>query len=135
MAVVAVLDPSLASARRELEEIDRAIVLLIAARVDAACSAIRIRTRTDGSLEDPAQEALVIARAREWAGQAGISPAAVEAAFRAIVMAGKERFTTIGSVPGTPSSSERTTRASRPRGRSRLRPSLAHSAHPVPTPT
>jgi len=83
---------SLESIRRDLAEIDRAIVLLVAARVDAAGQAIRLRTQHEGRLANPAQEERVIARARGWAEQVGVSPPVVETIFRAMVDYGKERF-------------------------------------------
>ena len=92
MAKRAVAPRSLASLRRDLEEIDRAIVLLVAARVESACTAIRFRVENGEGVSHPVQEARVIARAREWAGELGVSPIAVETIFRAIVRAGKERF-------------------------------------------
>jgi isochorismate pyruvate lyase len=85
---------SLSSIRRELEEIDRSIILLVAARVDAACTAIRLRSQENGVVSDPAQEERVVARARRWAEQAGLSPILAETIFRAVVEAGKDRFTT-----------------------------------------
>ena len=84
--------PALQRARHEIEQIDRALVLLVAARLEAAGSAIRIRTETGGRVTDPVQEELVLARARVWAEQAGVPPWLVETIFRATVKAGKERF-------------------------------------------
>jgi len=84
-------DRSLDTLRRELEEIDRALVLLIAARIDVAVSAISIRSGVDGCLTDPTQEEVVLRRARGWAELAGVSPSTVEAVLRAVVAAGKER--------------------------------------------
>lgn len=98
---------SLASLRRDLEEIDRAIVIMVAARVEAACAAIEFRTQHGATVIDPAQEARVIARAKKWATQVGVSPALVEAIFRAVVDAGKERYAATNRPP---------VRGSRPRG-------------------
>jgi len=83
---------SLESIRRDLAEIDRAIVLLVAARVEAAGHAIRLRTEKEGRVSNPAQEGRVIARARAWAEQVGVSPPVVETIFRAMIDYGKERF-------------------------------------------
>ena len=77
--------------RHDIEEIDRAIVLLVAARVEAACTAIRYRTEGGAEVTDPIQESRVLARARGWADQAGLSPELVETIFRAMLEAGKER--------------------------------------------
>lgn len=83
--------PALVSIRRRLEEIDQALVLLVAARVEAASLAIRIRSEVDGRLADPTQERVVLTRARGWAEEVGVSPALAETILRAIVEAGKER--------------------------------------------
>lgn len=90
----------LESVRNELEEIDRTIVLLVAARIDAAGRAIRIRSGKAGPVSDPAQEDRVIARARQWAEEAGFSPELAGAIFRAVVDAGKERFATVAGPAG-----------------------------------
>jgi len=87
--------PTLASVRKDLEQIDRAIVLLVAARIDAACSAIRLRSQTDGQVANPAQERRVTARAQGWAEEVGMSPVLAEKIFRAIIDAGKERYMTL----------------------------------------
>lgn len=129
------VEPSLASARRELEEIDRAIVLLIAARLDVACSAIRIRARNGGNVEDPAQEAVVLRRARDWAEEAGISPSAVETVFRAIVRAGKDRYTALGSTPRAALAPSQVVRGRNSRVRSRPRPTPESPISPVSAPT
>jgi len=84
-------NPSLTSLRDRLEEIDRAIVLLVAARVEAAGLAIAVRSQADGSLTDPAQEEVVVHRARRWAEQQGLTPALVESVFRMMIEAGKAR--------------------------------------------
>ena len=73
MVVRSKVAPSLVAIRRDLEEIDRALVLLVAARVEAAGTAIRLRSQGNGRIADPAQEERVIARAEGWAEQAGLS--------------------------------------------------------------
>ena len=82
---------SLASLRHDLAEIDHALVLLVAARVVAACSAIRIRSERGESITNPPQEARVLARARSWAVEVGLSPDLVESLFRSIVAEGKRK--------------------------------------------
>ncbi|HYA70354.1 MAG TPA: chorismate mutase [Thermoplasmata archaeon] len=104
--------PPLASVRRDLERIDRAIVILVAARLDAACSAIRLRSQIDGRVADPSQEGRVIARARVWAEQLGVSPVLIEELFRAIVEAGKHRYSS-RTVPLAPSRRSAGTRHAR----------------------
>ena len=92
MVDVSSADPTLVSVRRDLEQIDRAIVLLLAARVDAASTAIRLRFRRDGRVANPAQEARVLARARGWAKDIGVSSDLTDSVFRALLEAGKARF-------------------------------------------
>lgn len=93
---------SLDSLRHELEEIDRALVLLVAARVSVANAAIELRSRTDGCLTDPAQEERVLARARTWAELTGVSPESIEAIFRVVVASGKARFLATRQAEGMP---------------------------------
>ncbi|HEY1198901.1 MAG TPA: chorismate mutase [Thermoplasmata archaeon] len=127
--------PSLVSIRRDLEEIDRAIVLLVAARVEAACTAIRLRSEGNGEVSDPAQEERVLARAQGWAEQAGLSPARVRTIFRAVVGAGKDRFATESRPLRRPVLSTRVRSTGRSRGRvpSRRDPkALPHSRTPTP---
>jgi len=88
------IEPTLASVRRDLEEIDRGIVLLVAARIDAACTAIRLRSEKDGRIADPLQEHRVIVRAQSWAREVGLSPDLAATIFRAMIDQGKERFAT-----------------------------------------
>ena len=106
---------SLLAVRHELEEIDRALVFLVAARVEKAAIAIRIRSDRDGPVSDPAQEEVVLARARGWAGKAGIPSDLVETIFRAMLGAGKEHFAASRDPPssGAPTA--------RPRGSARNR--------------
>ncbi|MGA8710038.1 MAG: chorismate mutase [Thermoplasmata archaeon] len=91
MAPSAEVIPSLLVIRRELEEVDRALVFLVAARVETASSAIRIRSEHDGLLSDAAQEEVVLSRAKRWAEQAGVPSELVETIFHAMLTAGKER--------------------------------------------
>ena len=77
--------------RARLEEIDRDLLRLVAARLEAANLAIRIRIEQGEEVCDPAQERRVLARARRWADEAGLPPALVETIFRALIEAGKER--------------------------------------------
>jgi len=82
----------LTSIRHDLEEIDRAIVLLVAARLDAAGEAIRLRMAQGDPLENPSQEKRVIERARAWALRMDLSPVLAETILRAMMEAGKERY-------------------------------------------
>ncbi|MGP8158802.1 MAG: chorismate mutase [Thermoplasmata archaeon] len=118
MVVRSKVAPSLVAIRRDLEEIDRALVLLVAARVEAAGTAIRLRSQGNGRIADPAQEERVIARAEGWAEQAGLSPARMRTIFRAVVESGKERYATESGPGQALTRSRRTRRTARTRGRS-----------------
>ncbi len=85
---------ALVEARARLEEIDRALLRLVAARLEAANLAIRIRIEQGEEVCDPAQERRVLARARCWANGAGLPPVLAETIFRALIEAGKERAET-----------------------------------------
>jgi chorismate mutase len=112
------------------------LVLLVAARVDAACSAIRIRSELDGPLSDPAQEAVVIARAQVWAKRAGLSPTLAETIFRAVLTAGKERVESSRRQTEAVSKRAHEREAARTRHRAPARPSSPLSTNPrTPIPT
>ena len=85
------LPPALIEVRARLEEIDHALLLLVAARLEAADLAIRIRTARGEKVSDPAQERRVLTRARLWAEEADLPPALAETILRAVIDAGKER--------------------------------------------
>lgn len=84
--------PSLVALREDLELIDRAIVLLLAERIHTAGMAIRCRSQVDGQVASPAQEARVLARAREWGATLGLSDDLTDTVFRALLEEGKVRF-------------------------------------------
>ncbi|HYB78855.1 MAG TPA: chorismate mutase [Thermoplasmata archaeon] len=83
---------SLTALREDLELIDRAIVLLLAERIHTAGKAIRCRSHLDGRVANPAQEARVLARAREWGASLGLSGELTNTVFRAMIEEGKERY-------------------------------------------
>jgi chorismate mutase len=83
---------TLAMLRREIESIDRQIVLLLAARLDTARRAIRVRTAGSGSITDRGQEARILERSRAWAAEMGLPPMLVDHLFRSLVEEGKARF-------------------------------------------
>ena len=88
--------------RRRIAKLDRELVELIARRVDAATAAIRLRTEFGGSVQDEAQEWVVIDRARTWAEERGISPDVAEAVLAIIMDEGKGRFRAAASArPGS----------------------------------
>ncbi len=78
---------------------DRSIVLMLAARLDAAQRALQLRAGRDRNLTDPKQERRVLARSRKWARNLGVPPALVEALFRSLIEEGKVRFQAAASTP------------------------------------
>jgi chorismate mutase len=78
--------------RHEIESIDRQIVLLLAARLDAAQRAIGVREARSGSTTDRAQELRILERSRAWAAELGLPPRLVDHLFRSLVEEGKARF-------------------------------------------
>ena len=83
---------TLAELRREIARLDRSLVVLMAARLDAAERAIRLRSERTGRLTDPAQERRILERARRWADELDVPPGVVERLFPELVAAGKRRF-------------------------------------------
>ncbi len=84
-------DP-LTRVRREIESIDRTIVLLLAARLDAAGRALRMRFPRERRLTDQEQQRRVLERGRAWARELGLPPDLVQHLFQALVEEGKVRF-------------------------------------------
>ena len=84
--------PALAVVRARLEEIDRSLLLLLAARIEVANIAIRVRSEIDGRVSNPAQERLVLARGRRLAHEVGLSPELAESVLRDVIDAGKVQF-------------------------------------------
>lgn len=81
---------------------DRSIVLMLAARLDAAQRALRLRAGHGGNLTDPKQERRVLARGRKWARDLGLPPALVEDLFRSLIEEGKRRFRSVPVPPELP---------------------------------
>ena len=87
------VDPDpLTRLRLEIESIDRSIVLLLAARMDAAQRALRLRYAHQGRLTDREQESRVLERSRSWATELGLPRELVQALFQALMQEGKVRF-------------------------------------------
>lgn len=82
---------SLARLRHEIESIDRSIVLLLAARLDAAGRALELRAGSSGKATDLAQERRVLRRARAWARDLRLPEKFVETLFRTLMEEGKAR--------------------------------------------
>ena len=85
----ATVDPRLAELREEIGRIDRALVVLVAARLRAARRAIERRVDAGEEVTDGAQELVVVDRARRWADELGVSPEFVERLMRVLIRAGK----------------------------------------------
>lgn len=83
---------SLADLRREIESVDRSILLLLAARLEAAQRAIRLRAAHHRRLTDGAQERQVLERARGWARELGLPEPLVDQLLRTLIEEGKARF-------------------------------------------
>jgi chorismate mutase len=67
--------------RAEIERIDRALIELIAERVDAARATAAAKRAAGLPTLDPPQEAAVIRRSAVWARQAGLPAEAVRDVF------------------------------------------------------
>jgi chorismate mutase len=88
--------------RQEIESIDRSIVWLLAARLDAARRALHIRTERGTPLTDRDQEHRVLGRSREWAEEVGVPAEMVDRLFRSLIEEGKARFRRAERAPGAP---------------------------------
>ena len=87
--------------RREIEELDRALVRLVAARCRASSRAVRLRLAAGGPLTDVRQERVVLDRVRTAGVALGLSGALVDEVFRALLDAGKRQALLEGERPGT----------------------------------
>lgn len=83
---------SLARLRREIAEVDRSIVVLLSARLEAAQRALRVRVPRTGEVTDAAQERRILERSRRWARELDVPEKLVELLFRGLLAAGKQRF-------------------------------------------
>lgn len=83
---------SLDRVRNEIESVDRSIVLLLAARLDAARRALSLRAPSEHRVTDPGQERQVLSRAQAWAQDLGLPAPLVEGLFRALIEEGKARY-------------------------------------------
>jgi chorismate mutase len=90
---------SLSVLRKEIESVDRSIVLLLAARLDAAQRALRLRVAQGRHVTDGEQERRVLLRSRIWADELGVPPRLIDHLFRSLVEEGKARFLSAGGPP------------------------------------
>ncbi len=79
--------------RFELAAVDRSLVLMLSLRERLQHRILRAKAALGLTLFDPAQEAVVRRRARNWAGRYGGSPDLAEATIGAAIEAGKDSFT------------------------------------------
>jgi len=80
---------ALGDLRAEIARIDRAIMVLVAARLRTAHQAIQLRVASGEEVTNGGQELVVLDRARQWAREFGISPDFSERLFQALINAGK----------------------------------------------
>jgi chorismate mutase len=80
------------SLRRELARIDRAIVMLLAARLTLAAKVIAARAERGGRETLRPQEQVVLERVRAWSSELDVPAELVESTFRSLIQAGKERY-------------------------------------------
>ena len=81
---------------------DREIVLLLAARLDAAQRAIAERAALNHPVTDRVQEARVLERTQAWAEELGLPRKLVEHLFRSLMEEGKTRFISGQGPPVSP---------------------------------
>jgi chorismate mutase len=93
---------SLSRIRQEIESVDRSIVLLLAARLEAADRAIRARAAHDRHVTDREQERRVLVRGRTWAEELGLPRPLVENLFRSLLEEGKARYLSAEGPPDSP---------------------------------
>ncbi|MFZ0699661.1 MAG: chorismate mutase [Thermoplasmata archaeon] len=82
---------SLAAYRREIAEIDRGIVLLLADRWATVRETMGFKRSRHLPLFDEAQEERVLARSRRWARELDLSAPVVDRLFRSIMEEGRRR--------------------------------------------
>jgi chorismate mutase len=92
----------LARIRQEIESVDRSIALLLAARIDAAQRAIRVRSRVQNRVTDTEQERKIFQRTQEWAEELRLPPKLVENLFRSLIEEGKARYLSEEALPDSP---------------------------------
>lgn len=115
--------------RREIADIDRRLVLLLARRWATVRTTMGFKRSRHLALFDAAQEERVLARARGWAQELNLSAAAVDRLFRSIVEEGRR----LAGLPGETPTSGRTRAGAR--RRSAVRPSRSASAAKKPART
>jgi len=82
---------SVRALRAELARIDRAIVMLLSARLTVAARVIEARRERGQSVTLVAQERVVLERVRDWSRDLDVPASISEGLFRSLIEAGKER--------------------------------------------
>jgi chorismate mutase len=89
---VAAESEAVASLREELARVDRAIVVLLSARLTLAARVIAARAGTGGSATLRPQERVVLRRVHDWAADLDVPAEMVGTLFTSLIEAGKERY-------------------------------------------
>lgn len=71
--------------RAQLDALDAELIRLLARRVELGLAAAKIKRAANLPILDPHREAGVIRRARQWAGEAGLSEDEVEEIVRRLI--------------------------------------------------
>ena len=77
-------------------------MLLLAARLDAARRAIRVRARVQNRMTDTEQERRIFQRTQDWAEELRLPPKLVESLFRSLIEEGKARYLSEEALPDSP---------------------------------
>ena len=79
------IPPALAECRAELDELDEQLIRLIKRRLELGLRAAIIKREAGLPILDPDRERKVIAQAKEWAREAGLSEDEVTEIFKRLV--------------------------------------------------
>jgi len=82
--------PEVLELRDEIARLDHSLVMLLAARQEAVHRLFDVKQSAGRPLFDPAQESLVVSRARRWAREIGAAPADVEPVFRELIQVARK---------------------------------------------
>ena len=76
---------NLENVRRQLDELDRQLVEVLARRFETGSKAARLKRALGIPIHDPAREEQVIVRAMDWARSAGLPEGQVADLFRMLI--------------------------------------------------
>jgi chorismate mutase len=94
--------PEVLELREEIARLDHSLVMLIAARQDAARRLFAVKERVGLPLFDPAQESLVISRARRWGREVGAAPDEVGSVFERVISVARRGAARRRNIPEEP---------------------------------